>query len=64
MSKHRHIPRQPGWKVIDGVMHEQRLVRQVLIPGKRKAAPHPMRGQLRAAMAGNPYTVENDPETT
>lgn len=47
MSKHRHIPRKPDWKVIDGVLHEQVLVRQVLIPGKRKAVPHPMAALLR-----------------
>jgi hypothetical protein len=54
MAKHRHIPRTPGFKVIDGEIHEQVLVRQVLVPGKRKAAPHPMRDRLRAAMDGKP----------
>lgn len=56
MSKHRHLPRRPGWKVIDEVFCEQRLIRQVLIPGTRTAAPHPMRDRLRAAMDGKPTT--------
>jgi hypothetical protein len=54
MAKHRHTPRTPGFKVIDDVFHEQVLVRQVLVPGKRKTAPHPMRDRLRAAMDGKP----------
>lgn len=56
MSKHRHVPRTPGYKVIDDVIHEQVLERQVLIPGTRKAAPHPLRDRLRAAMDGQPTT--------
>lgn len=58
MSKHRHIPRKAGWRLDDDgtTILVQRLERQVLIPGTRKAAPHPLRDRLRAAMDGKPTT--------
>lgn len=57
MSKHRHLPRTAGIKVDeDGNVFERRLQRQVLIPGRRKAAPHPWAARLRAAMDGQPTT--------
>lgn len=52
MSKHRHIPRTPGYKLVDGDIHEQVLVRQVLRPGKHKAAMHPWAPLLFAARTG------------
>lgn len=56
----RHIPRRPGVKVIDGVMHQQVLQRQVLAPFKRnywaparmRVPPHPL---SRAAVARRKY---------
>lgn len=52
MSKHRHIPRRPGVRVIDGKGYEQILTRQVLKPGKRKASIHPWAHLLRASRDG------------
>lgn len=52
MSKHRHVPRTPGFKMIDGAIHEQVLVRQVLEPGSRTAAVHPWAPLLWAARNG------------
>lgn len=48
----RHLPRQPGWKVIDDVMHEQILQRQVLAPFQRRR-----NGQVRLRPGLHPLSV-------
>lgn len=48
----RHLPRRPGWRVIDDVMHEQILTRQVLAPFQRHR-----HGPVRLRPALHPLSV-------